>query len=367
MKKCCPENERKKAEFATWMEKAEGKQTVTVDAALKAIERFEVATGYKPFKKFHRAQVLAFREKLAEETGPTGQPLSASTITSTLKHLRAFFLWLSREPGYRQAVKANDTAYFAPSEQDRRIAGARRERPVPTLDDIRKALGAMPSATHVEQRNRAVIAFAILSGARDGAIASFRLKHVDLDARTVFHDGRDVKTKARKTFKSVFFPVGPEPEEIFAAYVRMLKDDLGFRPEDPLFPSTAVAPNADGEFQRQGLTRDMWATAEPIRRIFRDAFTAVGLPAFNPHSFRKTLALFADELDLTREEEKAWSQNFGHESVRTTRESYGTLPEHKQAAVMQRLTQRADASPVTDDDLETMRALLKRMERRRAA
>lgn len=128
MKKYCPENECKKAEYAIWLEKAEGKQAVTVDAVLKAIERFEIATGYKPFKKFHRAQVIAFREKLAEETGPGGQPLSASTITTTLKHLRAFFLWLSREPGYKQAVKANDTVYFTPSEQDRRIAGARRER-----------------------------------------------------------------------------------------------------------------------------------------------------------------------------------------------------------------------------------------------
>ena len=217
-----------------------------------------------------------------------------------MKHLRAFFLWLSREPGYKQAVRMNDTAYFTPSDQDRRIAGARRERPVPTLDDIRKALGAMPSATHVEQRNRAVIAFAILSGARDGAIASFRLKHVDLEARTVFHDGRDVKTKARKTFTSHYFPLGPEPEEIFAAYVQMLKDELGFRPEDPLFPSTAVAPNADGEFQRQGLTRDMWTTAEPIRRIFRDAFTAVSLPAFNPHSFRKTLARIGQQVCILR-------------------------------------------------------------------
>lgn len=85
----------------------------------------------------------------------------------------------------------------------------------------------------------------------------------------------------------------------------MLKDELGFRPEDPVFPSTAVAQNADKEFQPQGLTRDMWATAEPIRRIFRDAFTAAELPAFNPHSFRKTLALHGDTLNLTREEEKA--------------------------------------------------------------
>ena len=54
----------------------------------------------------------------------------------------------------------------------------------------------------------------------------------------------------------------------------MLKDQLGFRPEDPLFPSTAVALNAIGEFQAQGLARDIWSTAQPIRRIFGDAFTA---------------------------------------------------------------------------------------------
>jgi integrase/recombinase XerD len=259
-------------------------------------------------------------------------------------------------------VKANDTVYFTPSEQDRRIAGARRERPVPTLDDIRKALEAMPSATHVEQRNRAVIAFAILSGARDGAIASFRLKHVDLGARTVFHDGRDVKTKARKTFKSVFFPVGPEPEEMFASYVRMLKEDLGFRPEDPLFPSTAVALNAGGEFQRQGLTRDMWATTEPIRSIFRDAFTAVGLPAFNPHSFRKTVVRLGQEVCRTPEEWKAWSQNLGHESEATTFVGYGEVPAHRQAEIIAGLGKTNPQALPRGLDLEALKAFLKSAE-----
>ncbi len=123
-----------------------------------------------------------------------------------------------------------------------------------------------------------------LSGPRDGAIASFRLKNVDLDARTVFHDGRDVKTKARKTFKLVFFPVGPEPKEIFASYVRMRKK-TSLPPGRP-----AVSLNGLRQGRRRVSTpRGSWtcgATAEPIRRIFRDAFTAVGLPAFNPHSFR---------------------------------------------------------------------------------
>ena len=60
-------------------------------------------------------------------------------------------------------------------------------------------------------------------------------------------------------------------------------------------------------------------------------------PSANPHSFRDTLALHGDSLNLTREEEKAYSQNFGHESIWTTRESYGTLPAHRQAEIMRRL------------------------------
>ena len=53
-----------------------------------------------------------------------------------------------------------------------------------------------------------MIAFALLTGARDSAIASMKLKHVDLVGRSVFQDARDVKTKFSKSFTTFFFPVG---------------------------------------------------------------------------------------------------------------------------------------------------------------
>ena len=43
----------------------------------------------------------------------------------------------------------------------------------------------MPSATEIEQRDRAVMAFTILTGIRDSAMVSLRLKHVDLDRKLV--------------------------------------------------------------------------------------------------------------------------------------------------------------------------------------
>jgi integrase len=358
MPKYCSENERVKRNYAFYLEAANGKQSATIDAALRAIERFELSTNHKPFGKFHVEQARSFRARLVEEFGALGKPLSAATIASTLKHLRNFFLWLSREPGFRSAINANDANYFTPSDQDIRVATARREKPVATLEEIAHVLELMPAGSPIERRNRALIAFTILTGARDGALASFRLKHVDMQAQTLFHDGREVNTKGRKTFTSTFFPVGPGPMPIVADYLSMLTGEFGFGPDDPLFPATQVGRGGDRGFQALGLSREPWRTAEPIRHIFRAAFERAGLPYAKPHSFRDTLARLGERMCRTPEEWKAWSQNLGHESEATTFVGYGHVPHHRQAEIM-----RALATPRTDLpgrlDLDALEAFLR--------
>jgi hypothetical protein len=71
----------------------------------------------------------------------------------------------------------------------------------------------------------------------------------------------------------------------------MLKEELGFGPDHPLFPATRMGHGADRAFEAQGLSHQHWTTAEPIRIVFRAAFAAAGLPYANPHSFRNTLVL----------------------------------------------------------------------------
>jgi integrase len=83
--------------------------------------------------------------------------------------------------------------------------------------------------------------------------------------------------------------------------------------------------------------RKCWSTAAPIQTIFRKAFEAVGLPYYNPHSLRKTLALLGQTMCRTFEEEKAWSQNLGHEDIKTTRVSYGMLPVVRQGELIRDL------------------------------
>jgi integrase len=90
-------------------------------------------------------------------------------------------------------------------------------------------------------------------------------------------------------------------------------------------------------FEASGLDRKHWSSAGPIRTIFKDAFAAAGLTYFNPHSFRKTLALLGGQICKSPEEYKAWSQNLGHENVLTTFSSYGDVPGHRQAEIIRTL------------------------------
>jgi integrase len=362
MPKYCPENERVKRDYTFYLEAANGKQNATIDAALRAIERFEASTHCKPFRKFHIEQARSFRARFAEETNANNRPLSAATVTSTLKHLRNFFLWLSCEPGFRSALNANDASYFTPSEQDVRIGTARREKRVATLEEIKRVLAFMPTDTAIERRDRALVAFAILTGARDGALASLRLKHLDMSAQTLFQDAREVRTKGRKTFTSIFFPVGPEPLQIVGDYVAMLKHDLGFSDDDPLFPSTQIGRGEDRGFIAQGLSRNSWSGAGPIRRVFCDAFARAGLPYAKPHSFRDTLARLGQRICRTPEEWKVWSQNLGHESEATTFVGYGHVPADRHAKIMRALgAPRPDPLPA-GLDIAALRAFVQSVE-----
>ena len=334
MRKHHPRNERIKREYFSYLEQAKRMSQTSVDQVAAAIAQFEQSTSFKDFRKFHIAQAVAFKKRLQNQTNPkTGRALAKATIRSRLMALKAFITWLAGRPGYRSRISYADADYFNLSANDERIARAVRVRPAPSLDEIRTALKAMPTGTILERRDRAVVAFVLLSGARDNAVASLSLKHLDFAGRTIFQDARDVRTKRAKTFTSTFFPVGSDFEAIVGEWVAELKAN-GFGPDDPLFPSTEVVPGADRMFEARGLTQKHWKGTGAIRQIFKEAFERVGLPYYHPHSFRHTLAVLGEKMQLTPEEWKAYSQNFGHSSAMTTFNSYGPVAPHRQAEIL---------------------------------
>lgn len=360
MRKYSPENERIKRQYFAYLKEAKRYSEPTVDAAAKALQRFEEYTKYKGFKVFHTEQAIAFKRHLAEQTAlHSGERLSKSTLYATLTQLKRFFQWLAFQPGFRSRFQYSDAEYFNLSEKDVRVATAQREQKAPTVEQIKHVLQTMASDTEIERRNRALIAFTLLTGARDSAIASMKLKHVDLTAGCAHQDARDVKTKFSKTFTTYFFPVGEHVRTIVEEWIGYLRQELLWGNDDPIFPSTRVELGANRQFAAAGLDRTHWSGASSIRGIFREAFQSAGLPYFNPHSFRCTLVRLGQEVCKTPEDFKAWSQNLGHEKVLTTFLSYGEVACQRQGDILRNLA-KPQKAPQPDVD-GIAEALLERL------
>ena len=358
------ENERVKRRYLVYLKEAKGRDNASIDAAASAIERFEEYVKRRDFRNFHIEQARGFKAHLLAATNErTGKPLSASTVHATLASLKAFFVWLADQRGYASRIKYADAEYFNAPDNLSRIATARRFKSCPTLAQVRAMIEATPKRTDIERRDRALIAFAILSGARDRAIISFLLKHIDIEHELIEHDARDVRTKRAKTFTTWFFPVGDDIRQIVVDWVAYLRKEKGFGPDDPLFPKTKVAPGDDLAFRAVSLDRAPWATANPVREIFREACARARLPYFNPHLFRNTLVQVAYDRKLDAEAFKAWSQNLGHESCLTTFSSYGTIPLARQAEIIRRLAIDDSLGDVSSE-AEMLRSLADRMQRR---
>ncbi len=333
-----PDNERIKRQYFVYLKEAKRQSEATIDAVAMALSRFEADTRNRSFKSFHLQQAIAFKEHMADQKSQvTGGKMSKATLHATFAHLKRFFQWLAGQPGYKSRIRYSDAEYFNLSDKDSRVATASRQKPFPTLEQVKRVIELMPHTSDIEKRNRASVAFIILTGARDSAVASMRLKHVDLLSGSVYQDAREVRTKFSKTFTTYFFPIGDEVRQILADWVTYLRDTKLWGNDDPLFPATHMTLGATLKFEAAGLSRTAWKSAAPIREIFRGAFRTAGLPYFNPHSFRKTLVQLGERICKNAEDFKAWSQNLGHEGVLTTFYSYGEVRTERQAEIIRAL------------------------------
>jgi integrase len=354
------DNERIKRRYFAYMKEAGRYSEPTVDAVAKALARFEAETKYRSFKKFHFEQAIAFKRHLAEQRNQqTGEKLSKATLNSTLAHVRRFFQWLAGQPGFKSRLQYSDADYFNLSEKDVRVATTRREQAGPTLDQVKHVISTMQADSAIQRRDRALIAFTLLTGARDSAIASMKTKHIDLVASCVDQDAREVQTKFSKTFTTFFFPVGDEIRAVVAEWVVFLKEKMLWGNDDPLFPATRIALGPGHQFEAVGLARAHWSSAARIRAIFRGAFAGAGLPYFNPHSLRNTLVRLGQAVCKTPEEFKAWSQNLGHDKVLTTFISYGQIEKPRQGEIIRSLSTPQITMPA--DVSELAKALVKEM------
>lgn len=346
-----PLNEKLKKQYEDALLHGRHRERRTVEAAWKAINLFEAFTGRQPFTTFSTEQAKGFKNWLAKQENDKGEPLSLATVRATLSNVRDFFLWLVIHPQFSRKMDGRATEFLRLSTNDDRAGRASKPRTAPTVEQVRQALLAMPNASMIDKRNRALMAFTALTVVRDAALISLKLGDVDVVKRTVWQDPKHVKTKFRKGILTAFMPVDPLWEEIVLNWVSHIRQ-AGMGDADPLFPSTEVHNNPETLcLEVVGLSRQHWSNANPVRVIFRGAFKAAGLPYFHPHTFRNMLAVWGME-HCTQLEYKALSQNMGHEHAMTTYNAYGFLMPEKQVQLVHGMGKgKAELNSVRIDDL----------------
>ena len=122
----------------------------------------------------------------------------------------------------------------------------------------------------------------------------------------------------------------------FTVWIKFLREEKLFGPEDPLFPKPK-RELISGKFVFREVSREPYSNGTKINATIRQAFANVQLQEYTPHSFRKTLGLLLNDLQLPLEAQKAWSQNMGHENFVTTIGSYLPVTEQRQAELIKAL------------------------------
>jgi len=334
MRKFNEQNERIKRKYLQYLRRAQRKDETTVQKAAEGILRFEISINYTDFKSFHIEQAIKFQDRINSEISKTtGKLLSKSTIRSILAANKGFFFWLAGQPGYKSRIRYSDADYFNMDAKGQRIASTGRETPYPSMEQCRHAFSFMPEETETDRRNKALFAFMMMTSARAGAISSLRLKHINMIDGCVYQDAREVRTKNGKSITTFFLPVDPAYRECFEDWIALLKTEKLFGPDDPLFPPLKTGV-IDGALTVVGFERGIYKNPNAIRTAIKEAFNRADLPAFTPHSFRKTLVKWGETVYITREAFKAFSQNIGHSSVVTTISAYCPVSIERQAELI---------------------------------
>lgn len=343
--------------IGNWQIFAKKHSTKTQDNHLQAIREFETFLAGKRFETLKQADADGFRAHLRGRLHMEGQgALSKSTVSHRLSHVSDFLTWLVKQDGFE--VLPQDLPDYLNLSRDAYAKALRRKRrEYPDIEVAEEMLASMPAATLVHRRNRAMFAIAFLGALREGTITSLRIEHVRIEDRVIVQDGTVSRTKNGKSLLVHWFPVGEAITTEVTRWVEELRG-LGGRPEDALFPAAEWLgmPLAIGREGRQ--TIPVMTSDHAIGQAFRTASKTVAAN-YTPHSAKHSIGALRDQLPLTHEQRKAWSQNMGHEKMEITDQHYAQISDERCAELFEDFSSersQGEALGISDADLEKLYA-----------
>jgi integrase len=352
-------NEHIKRRFFIWLKEAGGCCDSTIANIEKAILLYEDFTEQADFATFKAQKAIEFKKSLIKRRY-RDKNISLTTYCTYLRHLRKFFIWLTSQTGYRSKITPDIVDYLKISEKEERIAMQSIPRSFPPLEYVLNLTGSIKINSEIDKRDRALIAFTLLSGMRDKAIATLPLGCFDETTLTISQNPRrGVETKFSKYIQTTLTKFNDTLFDYLMEWIKHLKNK-GFSSQDPLFPRSK---NEQGEnnlsFETASEVEPVyWRGTGRIREIFKKRSEEASLPYFAPHTFRHLAFEQALKACKSGEHIKAISQNFGHEHIATTLSSYANYTPDRLSQIISNMDFSGKKPKDENSKLEAIKKLI---------
>lgn len=337
------QNEVMKRQFFLYLKEVKGFSKDSIDAYERAILLWQECTKNKDFSGFGKQQARTFKTWIRNRTNRKEEALSLTYIYNVLRRLKGFFEWLSMQPHYKSKINQTDIEHLSLSKKETRIAIQPNKREIPSMEEVIKVIETIKINSDVDRRDRALICFTLLTGARISAIYSMPIMAFDEATLTIDQNPKfGIKTKFSKRIITTLFPIEyTKAVEYFLDWYRYLKKEKGFTPNDPIFPISKIENGQQNiSYRNTGEVEPIfWQSSNSARKIFQKRFLDAEVPYYHPHTFRHLVVKEFAKTKLTEEEKKAISQNLGHENTGTTFGSYGYghIEEERQIEIVKKI------------------------------
>ncbi len=334
-----PANEIAKYNFFEQLEHSEdGKDPKTIKQYVAAVHEFEVATGFKDFKKYTSDWAIDFKDCLNDKINSrTGEHISKSLYFNYISFVRQLFEWIVKNNKDYAKIKDEHIKFLHVTRNDKNKAKATGYQESHEVCDILSSIRNMPESNEIEMRNKALVSLCLLTTPRISSLQEGRIERIkyfkDLDAWAFLQDPRLQNTKYSKFITSFF--IG-HVEDIIQNVLKW-KNYLiskGHTNKDYLFPKIKSSFTQDGTPILE-LTKECIKSQTQIRIIIKDAFVSNNLPYLKQHSFRHSITRKMMKGEDAAERLMALAENEGHKGgMATLVASYGGNYLAKQARLL---------------------------------
>ena len=341
-------NENIKIKYEKYLTKGKTEKVKpsTAKEKIRSIRFYEECFKFEDFNLFDEQHGMDFYDYLKAD--------EKSGVKARIKHLKnvkEFFEWyykiFRKMNMYKHPELDHALNTLEPSIEDIRLNRRTTYADYPTDKEIQKLMD-LPIENIVDRRNRALIAYMLLTGARIKAVATLTIDLIDMDKLLVKQDPLDgTHTKMDKLIYTRFMILDPKYLDYLTEWIVYVKSKISDK-------KAFLFPKVSNYTSGAKITNEI-VDSKKYNIIIKKMCDKAQIRDYHPHSFRHYMINKGFQMAHTGKELKALSQNVGHWEIETILEQYANMPPEIYSKVIGNMfeNKRPDLSSFSTEDLLT--------------